>query len=184
MIIFDHRYIFIVVDCGSKMVWTFPVQSTNGKEVVASLKTLFKMENNKPKAAGHDNGAAFVSEYTKNFLKKEGVESRPGRPGHPETQGQAESAVKIVKMQLTSGIMEEIAQGEITPGTGFNWTRILKKQTAILQSTPKQNWSGVSPYQVHTGKKNLMLETLNEEHAKVLESEQVQEVSEVVIVVD
>ena len=76
------RYILIVKDCGSKMIWTFPTRTTDGEEVRRHLTTLFRKAG-KPHIISSDNGSGFVSTETKNFMKENKVKKRCGRAGHP-----------------------------------------------------------------------------------------------------
>ena len=56
----------------SKFVWTFPVRTTTGQEMVNALKTMFA-SGRKPTHLRSDQGTEFVNKNVKTFLKKEDI---------------------------------------------------------------------------------------------------------------
>lgn len=94
-----------------------------------------------------------------------------------ESQGQVESGVKVVKRALEAAVQQKVLEKRIDPRRALTWCDSLKEITHTLINTPKHNWGGVTPYQAHTGKKDLRAETLNPAHAELLESVREPEVS-------
>ena len=86
-----------------------------------------------------------------------------------ESQGQVESGVKVVKAYLEAAVQQKVLEHEVNPSQGLLWCASLQNITYSLINTPKHTWGTVTAYQAHTGKKDLRAETINLEHAELLE---------------
>jgi hypothetical protein len=64
-------YILIMIDILSRYLWTVPLKSLKGKEMVSALKFVF--QDTKPRKLRTDKGSEFFNKDVKAYLKKEGV---------------------------------------------------------------------------------------------------------------
>ena len=70
--------------------------TTSRRAVITKLKGHF-VRYGIPKQLVSDNGPQFSAVEFKEFAAENGIEHRTSSPGHPKSNGKAESAVKAVK---------------------------------------------------------------------------------------
>ena len=99
---FDGNEYLILVDYYSKMpiVWKMPTSQCNAAKTIATLKEIFG-EHGIPAIICTDNGPQFSSHLFIEFTKEWNIDHELSSPRNPRSNGQAESAVKIVKGRLT-----------------------------------------------------------------------------------
>ncbi|KAI5747679.1 hypothetical protein M8J77_017390 [Diaphorina citri] len=93
---FRGKTYLVVEDAFSKWIEVFKMNSTNCQSVVEKLYELFARFG-LPDYLVSDNGSPFQSRDFATFLKNNGIVHRTSPPYYPQCNGQAESAVKIIK---------------------------------------------------------------------------------------
>ena len=99
---YDGSEYLVIVDYYSKMpiVWKMPTSQCNSAKTITVLKELFA-EHGIPEEIRSDNGPQFASHLFAEFTKDWNIKHSTSSPRNPRSNGQAESAVKIVKGLLT-----------------------------------------------------------------------------------
>ena len=99
---FDGSEYLVIVDYYSKMpiVQKMPTSQCNAARTIAHLKELFA-EHGIPESIRSDNGPQFSSHLFKEFAEEWNFTHHTSSPTNPRSNGQAESAVKIIKGLLT-----------------------------------------------------------------------------------
>ena len=99
---FDGSEYLVIVDYYSKMpiVRKMPTSQCNSAKTIAVLKELIA-EHRIPEEIRSDNGPQFASHLFTEFMKDWSITHSTSSPRNPKSNGQAESAVKIVKGLLT-----------------------------------------------------------------------------------
>ena len=99
---YDGSEYLVIVDYYSKMpiVWKMPTSQCNSAKTITVLKELF-VEHGIPEEIRSDNGPQFASHLFAEFTKDWNIKQSTFSPRNPRSNGQAESAVKIVKGLLT-----------------------------------------------------------------------------------
>ena len=99
---FDGSEYLVIVDYYSKMpiVRKMPTSQCNSAKMITVLKELFA-EHGIPEEIRSDNGPQFASHLFAEFTKDWNIKHSTSSPRNPRSNGQAESAVKIVKGLLT-----------------------------------------------------------------------------------
>ena len=99
---FDGSEYLVIVDYYSKMpiVRKMPTSQCNSAKTITVLKELFA-EHGIPEEIRSDNGPQFASHLFAEFTKDWNIKHSTSSPRNPRSNGQAESAVKIVKGLLT-----------------------------------------------------------------------------------
>ena len=99
---FDGSEYLVIVDYYSKMpiVRKMPTSQCNSAKTISVLKELFA-EHGIPEEIRSDNGPQFASHPFAEFTKDWNIKHSTSSPRNPRSNGQAESAVKIVKGLLT-----------------------------------------------------------------------------------
>ena len=99
---FDGNEYLILVDYYSKMpiVQKMPISQCNMAKTIATLKEIFG-EHGIPEIIHTDNGPQFSSHLFMEFTKEWNIDHELSSPRNPRRNGQAESAVKIIKGLLT-----------------------------------------------------------------------------------
>ena len=87
---------FVLVDATSKWIECFKVNSLNTTTVIKHLTEVFSRFG-LPKSITSDGAKCFSNEVFHSFLKMYGIMHLVGAPYHPQSNGAAESAVKIIK---------------------------------------------------------------------------------------
>ena len=99
---FDGSEYLVIVDYYSKMpiVWKMPTLQCNSTKTFTVLKELFA-EHGIPDEIRLENRPQFASHLFAEFTKDWNIKCSTSSPRNPRSNGQAESAVKIVKGLLT-----------------------------------------------------------------------------------
>ena len=82
------------------IIWKMPTSQSNSAKTITVLKELFA-EHGIPEEIRSDNGPQFASHLFAEFTKDWNIQHSTSSPRNPMSNGQAESAVKIVKGLLT-----------------------------------------------------------------------------------
>lgn len=75
----NFKYILVMIDTFSKMLYTRPLLSKAPKDIVNAYESIFKETKTKPLCIRSDDGLEFKSSITSNFLKKNGVRQQFAR---------------------------------------------------------------------------------------------------------
>ena len=99
---FDGSEYLVIVDYYTKMpiVRKMPTSQCNSAKTITVLKELFA-EHGIPEEIRSDNGPQFASHLFAEFTKDWNIKHSTSSPRNPRSNGQAESAVKIIKGLLT-----------------------------------------------------------------------------------
>ena len=99
---YDGSEYLVIVDYYSEMpiVRKMPTSQCNSAKTITVLKELFA-EHGIPEEIRSDNGPQFASHLFAEFTKDWNIKHSTSSPRNPRSNGQAESAVKIVKGLLT-----------------------------------------------------------------------------------
>lgn len=90
-------YFALAIDILSKFVWTVPLRTTTGKEMVDALTQIFA-SGRKPTHLRSDQGTEFVNQKVKALLKKKGVDFFVTH--NVVKASYAERAIKTIKSRL------------------------------------------------------------------------------------
>lgn len=96
----------LIVDAFSKLIEVYPMQKTDAKAVTNKLEDFFGLFGF-PKMLVSDNGPPFQSFEFKQFCQARGIECIKSPVYHPESNGQAEGAVRIVKNTIKKLCMDK-----------------------------------------------------------------------------
>ena len=97
--------VFVVCDSTSKWIEAFMVPTANAQIAIEKLAELFARFG-LPRSVTSDGAKYFTGHEMTAFLEGLGIRHNVGAPFHPQTNGAAESAVKIVKNFLKKAIFE------------------------------------------------------------------------------
>ena len=99
---FDGSEYLVIVDYYTKMPFVRKMSPSqcNSARTIAVLKELFA-EHGIPEVIRTDNGPQFASHLFAEFTKDWNIDHTQSSPRNPRSNGQAESAIKIVKGLLT-----------------------------------------------------------------------------------
>ena len=99
---FDGSEYLVIVDYYSKMpiVRKMPMSQCNSTKTITVLKELFA-EHGIPEEICSDNGPQFASHLFAEFTKDWNIKHSTSLPRNARSNGQSESAVKIIKGLLT-----------------------------------------------------------------------------------
>lgn len=97
---------FVVMDSTTKWIEGFFVSSMTAETAMSKLSELFARFG-LPRALTSDGAKCFVGAEFSAFLFKYGIQHLVGAPFHPQSNGSAESAVKIVKKCILKSLAEE-----------------------------------------------------------------------------
>ena len=93
---FMGKMFLVLVDAYSKWVEVECMSSITASALVKCLRKIFA-SHGLPQVVVNDNGPSFVSEEFKIFLRRNGIKQLFSAPYHPESNGQAERAVRTFK---------------------------------------------------------------------------------------
>lgn len=96
---FQGKLLLVLVDAFSKWAEAAFVPSTSSQAAIDVLRTWFATHG-LPDTVVSDNGTAFVSALFQDFLMGNGIHHMRIAPFHPDSNGQAERAVQMVKQGL------------------------------------------------------------------------------------
>ena len=95
----DGHMILVLVDAHSKWISAYPTASPTAEATIEKLRMAFA-EHGVPRVIVSDNAAVFTGDALRRFLTCNGVQHVFSPPLHPKSNGQGESAVKVVKNGL------------------------------------------------------------------------------------
>ena len=136
-----NQYILVMRDHITSFIRTEPLQTKEAAEVARALLAHF-MATEFPTIIAHDNGAEFVNKVLDELKKQFGIATKLSIPYHPESNGAAESAVKIVKEKILQTL----------DGNIENWSLALPWVTYVINSTPHSR-TGLCPSFLFFGRK-------------------------------
>lgn len=96
---FENHTILLIVDAATKWLEAIPVPSTSSSASIAALRSVFARFG-LPKTIVSDNGTSFTSQEFVTFLQINGITHVRTAPYHPQSNGQAERAVRSMKDSL------------------------------------------------------------------------------------
>lgn len=105
------RHYLITVDYFSNFIEADYLPSTTAETVILKLKGHFARFG-VPKIVMSDNGPQFASQEFRKFAQKWGFQHVTSSPGHPRSNGRAESAVKIMKHMMKKANQDKQDQFE------------------------------------------------------------------------
>lgn len=159
---FENHIVLVVVDAATKWLEAVPVSSTCSAATIAALSEMFARFG-LPKTIVSDNGTSFTSEEFSNFLQKNGIVHVRTAPYHPQSNGQAERAVRSLKeamRKIKKGTFRERLNGflfyyRMSPNssTGLSpacsmFSREIRSRLALLQPEQRTASSGMSKFGV------------------------------------
>lgn len=103
--IFNRKYL-IIVDTYTKWIEVFELSSTNAINAINKLRILFATFG-LPDTIVSDNGPPFTSTEFCNYLKINGIKQLFSPPYHPQSNGAAENAVKLIKNVIKKAQFEK-----------------------------------------------------------------------------
>ena len=95
----DGVMILVIVDAYSKWIAAYPTKSSTAEATIERLRMVFA-EHGVPRVVVSDNAAVFTGDALRQFFTRNGVQHVFSPPLHPKSNGQGESAVKVVKAGL------------------------------------------------------------------------------------
>ena len=131
-----YKYFVLLIDIFSRYVWTVPLKSKTGQEMVKALKSVFA-QGRQCVQLRTDKGTEYLNRYVNSYLKEEGIK-------HFETQNQpkssyAERAIRTVKTRLTRYMTHKQTHkwvdvlGEITRSYNNTYHRSIKQTPASIK---------------------------------------------------
>ena len=131
-----YKYFVLAIDIFSKYVWTRPLKTKLGSEMVKQLKSIFN-EGRKPDTLRSDKGSEYVNKDVKKLLKENNVK-------YIVTQNEvkanfSERAIKTIKTRLTR---------YMTENNILKWVDKLKDITSSYNSTYHRT-IGMTPREVN-----------------------------------
>ena len=118
-----YAFFVLAIDILSKFIWTVPLRTTTGQEMVLALKRMFAA-GRKPTHLRSDQGTEFVNKNVKALLKKEGVTFFVTH--NVVKASYAERAIKTIKSRLVR---------YMTHKQTHRWIDILPKVTESYNQT-------------------------------------------------
>lgn len=137
----DGQYFLVIVDSFSKWPEIFRTTSTTSRKTIELMSQAFSTQGYPVKLVT-DNGSQFCSQEFATFCKQNGIEHIRSAPYHPQSNGQAEKFVDLLKTGLTK------AEG--------TWDEKLIDFLIHYRSTPSTALEGKSPFEVMTGRQMRM----------------------------
>ena len=131
-----NAFFVLAIDILSKFIWTVPLRTTTGQEMVLALKRMFAA-GRKPTHLRSDQGTEFVNRNVKALLKKEGVTFFVTH--NVVKASYAERAIKTIKSRLVR---------YMTHKQTHRWIDILPKVTESYNQTYHRSIIKRSPQSV------------------------------------
>ncbi len=144
---FQGKLFFVVIHAHSKWIEAVCTSSTSSQIVIEELRTVFS-KFGLPETIVTDNGSSFTIQEFREFLKNNGIHHTTSAPYHSASNGMAERAVQIVKI-------EKVSYGSIKER--------LAKILFVYRNTP-QSTTGLTPATMLLGRKPRTLLDLIKPH--------------------
>ena len=93
---YDKKVYLLVVDYFSRWIEIRPLVKTNTEGVVNAISSIFAVHGI-PDIVVSDNGPQYASKEFQSFAKKYGFTQVTSSPGYPQSNGEAERAVRTIK---------------------------------------------------------------------------------------
>jgi transposase InsO family protein len=93
-----YGFILLVIDFFSRYVWTKPLQSAKGSEMVDALRSILAMGRN-PMTLFTDKGKEYCNSNVRNVLKQRGIDNFASQ--NEQTSVQPERTIKTMKLKLS-----------------------------------------------------------------------------------
>ena len=122
----------LVVDYSSRYPEIYKLRTTNSSEVIKLMKTTFSRFGI-PEVVFSDNRPQYASQQFKDFGRSYGFQHVTSSPHYPQSNGQAEITVKMIKQLLSTAEDRDLA-------------------LLIYRSTPFP-WCGLSPAELLMGRR-------------------------------
>lgn len=131
-----YRYIFVVIDCYSKYVWTRPLKNKTAREISEAMKEVLKDAYYAPKHIQSDHGTEFYNRYFAKLMEKYGI-------NHYSTYSTKKAAiVERVIRTLKNWLYKKFSfRGK------YKWLDILPEITKLYNNT-KHRTIGMKPVDV------------------------------------
>lgn len=136
-----YSYLLVIRRRRSGWVSVYPLRSKRSEEIVARLRDEAARAG-VPDGITSDRAQENISAVAQRFYESYGIVKYTTTARHPQADGAAESAVKIVKQVL----------GKLVNGVAGEWERYLPTTLMAINSA---HWgsSGTSPFELETGRK-------------------------------
>ena len=142
---YNIRNLLIVTDAHSKWIEVYLSGATNSTTIIEKLRCCFAMHD-LPNLLVSDNGLCFTSWEFAEFTKKNGIKHKLVSPYHQTSNGQAESAVKIVKSglrRISDGTLEtKLLRFQFSNRAPHTRTGVTLVE--LLMKSYRQIWTGWS----------------------------------------
>ena len=100
-----HKYFLVFIDAHSKWIECFVMPNITTSATIDAFRECFARFG-LPIEVCTDKGAQFTANECQNYFKVNGIKHLTGAPFHPSSNGEAESAVKIMKNAILKAIKE------------------------------------------------------------------------------
>ena len=97
----------VVVDYFSKYLFVRKVHNSTSSAVIKELGMIFS-EFGKPQIFRSDNGPCYTSQEFKIFMQNWSIEHRTSSPHYPQSNGLAESMVKVSKNLIEKAVLQDL----------------------------------------------------------------------------
>ena len=97
----------VVVDYFSKYLFVRKIHNSTSSAVIKELGMIFS-EFGKPQIFRSDNGPCFSSQEFKIFMQNWSIEHRTSSPHYPQSNGLAESMVKVSKNLIEKAVLQDL----------------------------------------------------------------------------
>ena len=133
-----YAFFVLAIDILSKFIWTVPLRTTTGQEMVLALKRMFA-SGRKPTHIRSDKGTEYVNKNVKNLLKNEGVTFFVTH--NVVKASYAERAIKTIKSRLVRYMTHKQIHRwidilpEVTQSYNETYHRSIKRTPQSVKST-------------------------------------------------
>ena len=135
-----YKYFLVSKDALSKYIWAHPLKSKSAEEVAQVLFHQF-CNSEFPSIIANDNGKEFTNAIVSKLKESFQIETKLSLPYHPQSNGTAETAVKLLKEKIKL----------ILDAAGTDWTKVLDWVVYCANNTT--NSSGFTASYLHYGRK-------------------------------
>ena len=104
---FRRIYFLVVVDYFSKYLFVRKIHNSTSSAVIKELGMIFS-EFGKPQIFRSDNGPCYTSQEFKIFMQNWSIEHRTSSPHYPQSNGLAESIVKVSKNLIEKAVLQDL----------------------------------------------------------------------------
>lgn len=158
-----YKYLFVIVDGFSKLVWLYPTKTTSAKEVIAKL-TVQQVAFGNPRRIVSDRGTAFTSAEFREYCQTENIEHVRITTGIPRGNGQVERINRIIIPILAKLALDQPDK----------WYRHVERVQRCINSTYQRS-IGMTPFELMFGVKMRrkeeprIMELIEQESAELFE---------------